>query len=293
MKLKVFINKKAGSVETYGIEALRQACHGAFGLEDDIKFLQPDEFSKHLEEVSDGETVLIGGGDGTILNAASILAPKSIPFGVLPLGTMNMFAKDLGLQPNPLVVIERYSKQKIVDVDAASVNGKIFLCSAMVGLPTHLARYRESQRSKETPLTWLTLAREGWYRFTHRRGRNMRLSGQGLSETKSIKAAVISNNQYSQNSGLSFKKASLTDGELSVYMLNPEGSLESLMLMAQLAVGSWDSASGLEAFNTPALQLDMKRRKVSVLLDGEIYKLSGPLLFKSEPRYLRILLPDE
>lgn len=294
MPLKVLINELSGSVKAYGEYALRQKCCESFEISEDVvQFLHPEAFKEQLEAVNENDRVLIGGGDGTILQAASILAPKNIAFGVIPLGTMNMFAQDLGLTDNALDVIGRYQQAKEVQIDAASVNGELFLCSAMVGIPTEVAQTRENERNKETPLTWMRVAKEAWEELSDGGARIMQLTHGDKSEKKDIKAAVISNNEYDAHAGFgTFKKKSLTDGKLSVYTLNPDGPFESMMLMAQLAIGAWEDAAGLAYFNASSLKLDAEEGEERVLLDGEIRYLQRPLMFQSEPKKLKVILPD-
>ena len=294
MNLKVFINEKSGAVAALNRDDLKQALKDNLELHDDgIHFLSPEAVSSHLKRVNDGEHVLVGGGDGTIQNACSVLGPKKIPFGIIPLGTMNMFAKDLGLELDPLKLIPRYSKTTTAQIDVAIVNEEMFLCSAMVGVPTAIAKHREGMRNKETPLTWVVLFKKLWEKLTHRKGRLMSISAADIHKSKPVKAVVISNNEYELHSSIDrIKKKSLKSGVLGVYTINPQGSMESLQLLGRLAIGDWDSAPALEHFNADRLELNMKRKHVNVLLDGELFKMQTPLKFRSKPQHLRIILPD-
>jgi diacylglycerol kinase family enzyme len=294
MVFKVLINKNSGSVAQHGPDALSEKLQTSLGIQPvDIKFLSPEEFRGELKKIDQETPLLIGGGDGTVRAAASILKDRKIPFGILPLGTMNLFAKDLSLDADIFKLIESYKNYKIIQIDSATVNGKIFLCNAMVGIPLDIAKKREESRNVETPFTWLSLAKKGLEKLSGRRGRFMSLTYQGITEKKFIKAAVIANNEYEESGGLgTFKKKSLTDGNLSVYTVNPEGTLESLALLSKLALGLWKNAGGLEFFNTKELKLHSHKRKISVLLDGEIFNLHVPLQFVIDPSALSVLVPE-
>jgi diacylglycerol kinase family enzyme len=292
MSFTVFINENSGSVATHGAEALSQKLQDSLSTPaGNIRFFPPADFEAALQKADPGAPLLVGGGDGTIRTAAAILKDRKIPFGILPLGTMNLFAKDLSLEPDLFKLAESYRKFDTVQIDAASVNGELFLCNAMVGIPLEIAKQREKSRNAETLLTWLALAKKGLEKLSSPRGHLMALSYEGVTEEKHIKAVIIANNEYEEaGEAGTFKKKSLTDGKLSIYTVNPEGTLESILLLSKLALGDWQNANGLEVFETTALKLRHKA-KINVLLDGEVYTLKGPLSFRCHPGALHIMVP--
>ncbi|MBP7722529.1 MAG: hypothetical protein KA155_08335 [Alphaproteobacteria bacterium] len=295
MSFTVLINQNSGSIANYGVDALSKKFQTSLEVgRESIKFLNPEELTHELKTIDHEKNLLIGGGDGTIRTAASILKNRKIPFGILPLGTMNLFAKDLSLEPDIFKLAESYKNCKIIQIDSASVNNEIFLCNAMVGIPSDIAKKREKARDKETLFTWIDLVKRGVRKLSENRGRLMSLNYEGIIEQKFIKAAVIANNEYEDSSGLgTFKKKSLTDGILSIYTVNPEGALESIALLSRLALGAWKNAAGLDFFNTKKLKLNTPKRKISVLLDGEIYNFRTPLSFVAHPGTLSILIPKK
>lgn len=294
MPFTVLINENSGSVAGHGPEVLSEKLQKSLETgSENIKFLSPDALSAELKKIDPKAELLVGGGDGTIRTAAAILQDRKIPFGILPLGTMNLFAKDLSLELDIFKLAESYKNFKILKIDSARVNGEIFLCNAMVGIPLDIARKREENRSVENPFTWISLIKRGLDKLSHRRGRTMSLTYHGVTKQKLIKAAVIANNEYEDAGGLgTFKKKSLKDGTLSIYTVNPEGAVESIMLLSKLALGSWKDAAGLEFFNAKELTLNTRKHKISVLLDGEIYNFRAPLSFVSDPGALSILVPE-
>src|SRR5690349_6121612 len=143
MSFTILVNENSGSVEKHGKDNLSEKLRAALGDHfKDIHFHAPDRLNDTLQNIDNGK-LIIGGGDGTIRTAASILQGRNIPFGILPLGTMNLFAKDLSLEQDIFKLAELYKNHKEIKIDAAKVNGEIFLCNAMVGLPSELAKERE------------------------------------------------------------------------------------------------------------------------------------------------------
>src|SRR5262249_39207144 len=92
--------------------------------------------------------IVAGGGDGTINTVASIVVGTGIPLGLLPLGTLNHFAKDLGI---PLTIDEAVGVVlggRTIEVDVGEVNGKIFLNNSSLGLYPRIVRLRERSEAR-------------------------------------------------------------------------------------------------------------------------------------------------
>ena len=94
-----------------------------------------------LAAKSGAEAVIVAGGDGTVACAGHALAGSDIPLGVLPYGTMNLLAKDLGLPIGDLpAALKAIAAGAIRTIDVGEVNGQSFLCASMLGLPVQLGR---------------------------------------------------------------------------------------------------------------------------------------------------------
>ena len=90
---------------------------------------------------------MVGGGDGTLGSAASALAGTEVALGVLPLGTLNHFAKDLGLPIELDAAMDTVAANKPVAIDVAEVNGRVFLNNSSIGIyPFFVAKRSAEQR---------------------------------------------------------------------------------------------------------------------------------------------------
>ncbi len=106
-----------------------------------------NEIDQLLEEAkSKDQPVIIGGGDGSVRAAAQKLAGTQVPLGVIPLGTMNLFAREIEMPLDFDAALEAIATGEEMRVDAASVNGDIFLCNSLMGLPAIFSRHRETLR---------------------------------------------------------------------------------------------------------------------------------------------------
>ncbi len=97
---------------------------------------------------SDSDVVVAGGGDGTISAVAGALVGTGKTLGVLPLGTLNHFAKDLGLPLELPEAIETIAHGAVREVDTGEVNGRIFLNNSSLGLYPQVVARREEQEEK-------------------------------------------------------------------------------------------------------------------------------------------------
>ena len=144
----ILINRKSGTVLNMGEPAIEAAITASEIPVAELCMSEPDDMQANLERLSKRpERLLIGGGDGTIRETAKYLAAHKKAFGVLPFGTMNLLAVDLGFTslatgawtPMPGAHCEQ-------TMDAGFVNGEIFLCCASIGTMPQASVYREARR---------------------------------------------------------------------------------------------------------------------------------------------------
>ena len=105
--------------------------------------------------------IIAGGGDGTVNALASVLAGTDTALGVLPLGALNHFARDLGIPVALDAAVEASVKGKRRSVDVGEVNGRVFVNNSSLGLYPEIVRRREKQqrrlgRSKWHAMLWAT-----------------------------------------------------------------------------------------------------------------------------------------
>lgn len=295
MDYSIYINENSGGIKRYGQDSLVKELTAIFGENlRELRFSSPEKLRKTLENIHQSKNILIGGGDGTLAAAAAILGNKNIPFGIIPLGTMNLFSKDVGLPVDPLDVARLYEKNGCIvrQVDKGWVNDYIFLCNAIIGVTTDLAQQREEDRNIKGTMKWLSIARETFQKLSGNKFYPLKILCNGEEEKKFIKAAIISNNIYESGSGIaSYKKKSLEEGVLGIYMVTPEGTLQSLNLLASMALGFWQQDHCIEIHESCAVEIDTPRPHILVMIDGEVRRLRGPLRFQTDPGSLSLLVP--
>src|SRR5919206_2234799 len=155
MKIEAIVNATSGTVLSVGQDNLQMALQSAFAassVEAAVAFVPCEELRNTavaaLERAQRGEidAVVVGGGDGTVRTVAAVLAGTGVPLGILPLGTLNHFARDLGIPlelDGAAAVIARGSARTI---DVAEVNGEVFVNNSSIGIYPYMVLDRERRR---------------------------------------------------------------------------------------------------------------------------------------------------
>ena len=242
--------------------------------------------------------VFVLGGDGTVLSAADALlsdqGPTKAALGIIPLGTANLLARDLGIPLDPHRAVDAllHGGQRWIDV--GSVNGHPFLCASMLGLPTHLAQVREAGRRHGLLRIGPRLIRRGLWllrRYPYTRVR-MELA-HGVVELRT-RTMVIANNPLRAEAGLYPRRDRLDSGLLGIYGVR-EGPLHELpRLAATLLAGTWRDEPQVFVHQSARVRLQSdRRRRIRVLNDGEGLRLTTPLAYSIRPRALAVLVPAD
>jgi len=234
--------------------------------------------------------VVAGGGDGTISSVASAVAGTSAALGVLPLGTLNHFARDLQIPLDVERAIDVVFDGQVTSVDVGDVNGRTFINNASVGLYPRLVWERE-KRERQGRHKGMAMAAAAW--TVWRRYRRVTVVvGQARAERMVRTPFVfVGNNRY-HLSGLEFgSRAAVDTGRLHVCMapgLSAGGVLE---VLAATLTGRLVTFEQFESLETTALTIGAHRHRLGVALDGEITVLRTPLRFHSRPGALRVTVP--
>ncbi len=296
-KFVILINKNSGTVLRLGEEKVRALLTERLGDRMiSLELLETKDIQTTLHKLAREKPrgVLVGGGDGTAVCAAEILGPAKVPFAVLPLGTMNLLAQDLGSAVTFEQTLERLETFVSDDIDVGLCNGRMFLCSAVVGFVPESAVVREELREAatiETLSRFVGTIRRGLGGEIRHKLHIKRREGEDahVLETTSL---IISNNAFVKkpSSGAErFLRETLTTGKLGVYSAAPKDIMDGLKIALALWQGDWQEQESIMSFQTPELIVDTPDRDILVSLDGEPVMMELPLKFSVLPRGLPIL----
>lgn len=236
------------------------------------------------------------GGDGTLNAIASVALEQNLPLAVIPMGTFNYFARDLGIPLDVAGAARVIIEGAVRRVPVGTVNGRLFLNNASVGLYRRLIERREfdKQRFGRNRLVALFSGLLSLLR-SHRTYRlDLEIDGQPLSLAT---LTVFFGRNALQMEQLGLDEAlCVARGEMAVLALRDVGRLELLGLTLQAARGQLETATELRQYCARRVDMDWpegRSRRIRVALDGELVDCSLPLRVESVPDALQMLVPRE
>jgi YegS/Rv2252/BmrU family lipid kinase len=236
------------------------------------------------------EILVVGGGDGTINSGASAAIAGDIPLGVLPLGTLNHFAKDLGI---PLDLEE--AAKVVLDgveckVDVGEVNGRIFLNNSSLGVYPAIVRLRDKYRSKLRG-KWLAALWAGLTVMRRSPFMGVRIEVEGEKIVRRTPLVLVANNEYRMSGIDAGSRESLARGHLALYVVNAEQRPGLLRLAWEVFRKGAEKAKEIDLVLVEDASIETRRHHLQVATDGEVFTLESPLNYRIRPGALRVLVP--
>jgi len=237
------------------------------------------------------ELLVVGGGDGSISAAASALVGTETLLGVLPLGTLNHFARDLGIPTDLGEAASLIASRKDRRVDIAEMNDRLFINNSAIGLYPLMVLDRDLQRKKlgrSKRLAMIVASVRTLARFGHQRLTLTVNDEQARIDTPLL---FVGNNDYRLDIGAAGQRDSLEDGCLSVYVMRKKTrrGFVAASIRALLNRERQDDMVRLE--NVERLRVDARRSVLAVSLDGEVVGAETPLTYKIRKKALRVIAP--
>lgn len=235
-------------------------------------------------------TIVAGGGDGSVSSVASVLAGTDRTLGVLPLGTLNHFAKDLKIPLELEDAIRTLFSGRVAEVDVGEVNGRIFLNNSSLGIYPRLVRLREKQEQGGRP-KFLALARSLVAVMRHYSRVRVRVSpDEKGGKEYDTPLLFVGNNRY-EITGLNVgSRTALDGGTLWVCTAPPAGPRE-LMAIGMRALLNRLHDGDIDMFAVKDLLVSSRHKHLEVSADGEVFRLDAPLRYQSRPKALRVVVP--
>ena len=248
-----------------------------------------DDLSTLAHDAIDRGADVIGmaGGDGSQALVANIAAERGVPMVVIPAGTRNHFALDLGLDRDDVVgALDAYGTAVERTIDLGDVNGRVFVNNVSMGLYAVIVKSPEYRDAKmDTTLAALPQmlgpdTKPFDLRFT---------SGDGVQHD-GAHVVQVSNNPYGGTLATMATRPRLDTGQLGVYGIVAPEALGVTRFLAQLAIGHPERYEGYSTWSEPRFEIT-SGSPIAVGLDGESLTMDPPLVFTSRPGVLRTRLP--
>ncbi|HEU5149182.1 MAG TPA: diacylglycerol kinase family protein [Iamia sp.] len=298
MQIDVVINCGAGSVDGDAVEAERQRVLDAFaplGVEASVRAVGGMAVGLSVRMAADrgADVVVVAGGDGTLGTAADALAGTGTPLGILPLGTFNHFAKDLGIPIDVARAAEVIVDGQTVAVDVAEVNGRTFVNNSSIGLYPVMVDLRDEIRStrgwgkvRAVPLaSWRVLRR-----FPTRR---LQIEVDGQTWDQRSPFVFVGNNTYEIGPRGIGARTEIARGVLCCYVAKAETRRRFVRLAVGAALRGATATPHLDSACAPEVTIDAHGHRVLVAVDGEVDTVRGPLRYRSRPGALLVRVPAD
>lgn len=235
--------------------------------------------------------LVAAGGDGTVSAIADVVRGTETALGVVPLGTLNHFAKDLGIPLDPVEAARTIAGGRRTAVDVGEVNGRCFLNNASLGLYPGIVRERERQqrrlrRSKRAAMLWATLAVLDRPPFL-----DLRLEVEDRVHDCRAPFVFVGNNDYQLEGFEIGTRARLDAGVLNVYTTRRCTAGGLVILALRALCGRLRQADDFMESSVRFLRVESSRRSLLVATDGEVSTMDTPLEFRIRPRSLQVIVP--
>ncbi len=295
------MNSGAGAFNQGLAADVEHALANAFarhGVKADIQFVKGEELhdaaERALAEAKQGEAdaIVVGGGDGSIRSVAGVLADTEVPLGVVPLGTLNHFAKDLGIPLKVEDAAAAIASGRTRQVDLAEVNGETFINNSSIGIYPYMVIDRERRRVQHKLTKWMAMVPAFFRMLRHFPRRRLRISAQGFARPYRTPCLFVGNNEYGTELFTFGRRHRLDAGKLWFYVVKPRTPLEFFWMVCRLCFGRMDQVGDLDTFELAEATISAKTSRLPVALDGEVRFVHGPLHYRSRPQALRVIVPE-
>lgn len=250
-----------------------------------------DRRAKDAAATGTVDAVIAGGGDGTAGAVAAGLAQTNMPFGILPLGRSNHFARDVGIPSNLDQAIAIIGSGHVATIDAGEVNGHLFINNSSLGAYPFLLLDREKWWRRRGLLRPAAMLLAGYKLLRQYPLRRFSVRAGNQAEIWRTPCMFVANNRYDLDPFALGRRNHLNGGELWVYIARQQTRLSLGWFSLRFLMGLSDPAKDLRVFHAPSLEIGLRLPNVTLAMDGELVQMSTPLHYRIRPAALRVYAP--
>lgn len=300
LRLSVLLNVEAGAAGQYGREEIAGELASAFerrGISAELIFLESGELDGAARRTAlrvnnkEIDAIAAGGGDGTISTIAGVLAGTGIRLGLLPLGTLNHFAKDLAIPMDIDGAVGVIAGGIARPVDVGEINGEIFINNSSIGIYPYMVSDRERRRSEDGWSKWSAMALAAIRMLRRFPVRRLTVSADGWKESCHAPCIFVGNNVYQFGPTALGTRERLDAGELCLFIAKPRSRASLVRLAIWSALGRLNTAKDFEAFSVRSARIEARTSRLPVARDGEVETMVPPLQYAIRPGALHVFVP--
>lgn len=298
MRFAAVLNQDGGTLRTIDMDAfcerLRQTLEAA-GHSVEIDIVAGRDIAAALEKAIARrriDVVLAGGGDGTISTAASLLMNNKKALAVLPAGTMNLFARGLGIPQTLEAALQSFADGEVIAVDMASANGQPFVHQFSIGMHAKMVQLREKMDFGSRLGKMQASVRAAWAAIKNPPALKVNLS-VGKAEIVTRTTGIgISNNLFGE--GHLPYADNPAGGVLGIYVSVARRRHHLAKLLLDTLRGRWRDSAHIEVHQADkaVLKIRSPTKKFSAVMDGELVRLERETTIEIHPGVLNVLVPS-
>lgn len=297
MKYTLLLNAKGGTVKKMGPQVIEEQFVSAFegmGHEARVHRFESGDLIKAIEDcaASSTDAIIMCGGDGSMSAAASVLANKDVAFGVLPGGTMNLYARTLGMPLEIGAAINALAHAETRKADVGRANGRIFIHQFATGFQTKTVRLRDQMEygSKFFKMLASTKAILSVAANPPIYSLKVSIDGGKLTPVKTSLVAVTNNvfplvhMPYADE---------IDGGVLGFVRTQPFTRTTAMRILRQSIFGTEQNNEFLTTARATkvTLQFPKLRKRDQAVVDGELIPLEKTVEIEIVPKALNVLVP--
>ncbi|WEK49936.1 MAG: diacylglycerol kinase family protein [Candidatus Kaistia colombiensis] len=290
----VILNAKAGTINDRDPAEIHAVVERAFaerGHSAEVVLAAENDFLHAIDGAArlGPATVVVGGGDGSVGHAIRKIAGTDRTLGVLPLGTMNLFAKSLGMPSELESALAALAAASPSWIDLATVNGRRFHTLAGLGFFAEMARGREQFRGVGLPFgRFIAVARSSMRAFSRADILELTLETEAGRREIAAYALLVSNNRLSEDG---FDRPRLDEGAIEIHFAEGAEMASRMQAGLDLLAGRWRDNPEIQSIVARRATIESRQPRLWLSVDGELARIETPLVFESLPGALSVLAP--
>ncbi|KRB15216.1 multidrug transporter [Mesorhizobium sp. Root695] len=297
MKFAAVLNRDGGTLRTTDLaafsERMRQALETA-GHSLSIEIVAGKDVVETLDRVASRrsvDVVLAGGGDGTISAAAARLMGTKKTLAILPAGTMNLFARGLGIPQSLDAALKSFTDGEIIAVDIATANGRPFVHQFSIGMHAKMVQLRQKMEFGSRLGKIRASAKAAWATINNPPAMHVTLSIGEAEMAARITGIGITNNLFGE--GHLPYADNPAGGVLGVYVTVAQQRAELVKFFFNMARGKWRDNEHVEIHQArrTVLKIHSGSSKFRAVMDGELVRLERATTIEIQPGALNVLVP--
>ena len=236
--------------------------------------------------------IVAAGGDGTVSSVASAILELKIEakLGVVPVGTLNHFAHDIGMPKSIEESIEIILKGNSSFIDAVKINNKYFINNSSLGIYPFMVEERKTIKHRWYG-KWVGMALSGITTIKRYPFITVEFENNGKKLVRKTPFIFIGNNTYDTTAGNLGSRKKINEGKLSIFIAHSLTRLALIKLLWHALRGRLLEQKDFDSIGLAKVEIKSRKRKIHVALDGEVVSMKGPLLYSIAPKALHVIIP--